>query len=326
MRSFMELSSLASNIPESHLMDYLELCHHHLRKPVQETLAKGKEGAMWITLSLTGVAVMSSGKIATEGNLAKRFVACWPEILKWAKAIVLKYPFFELFDTFCSVIGPIINMVLLVSESVLSSRDVYDLAVDLWNGKEGSGVNYHTELPLFLCLSSDSNWHVNHLLRRTGYPPMQLVEKIVDRMGRVMNPTEPEKIMASVGLLGKFIESKPHPIAMAVLCSEAPSTISSNLTRLLVDKEIFPFIKMRFFFTGIPQRVHSKNAPTTSRRLLQYGFLFNILETASVRPVEDSKEISTSCLENLLPNLAYNHVLSSVVDGSSTSSSNKISP
>ncbi len=52
-----------------------------------------------------------------------------------------------------------------------------------------------------------------------------------------------------------------------------------------------------------------RRGDTPVRILVQY------LETASVRPVEDSKERATSCLENLLPNLAYNHVLSSVVDG-----------
>ncbi len=203
-----------------------------------ETLFRnGKDGAAWITLSLTGISAVASD--VAEGALAGRMAACWPDVFNWAKAIVLEFPFYGLFESFCSAIGNIFNLTFLVSDSLLQSDDVYDLAIDLWKGKETSGVDYHTELPsLLLPIVGIHPARPSAYVERSGYQDMEVVEKIVRRMNRAAasNPIEPDRIIASVCLLGRLIES-PHLISWSALCSDAPRSIASNLTRLLVDKD-----------------------------------------------------------------------------------------
>ncbi len=278
-------------------MGFIEVCHYHLRKPVKETLSKGQmDGAAWITLSLTGLSELTSGMVDSGGVLARRLAACWPDIMKWAKAIMLEDHVDGPFEpsTFFESIGPIFNTIHLVSTSALEEKDVYDLAVDLWKGKEMSGINYHTELPLFECMLPDSTLHVDRLLERSGYQDIQVVEKIVERMKCASiaksSQANAKIFMVSVGMLHALIESRPHPISTAVLCSEAPNAVSSNLGRLVVDNDDSPIYQSAIFAALSFLQVFIQYNPHNATEMMENGLLFNILKTASIRPYRVQKK------------------------------------
>ncbi|KLO13420.1 hypothetical protein SCHPADRAFT_997319 [Schizopora paradoxa] len=319
MSAFMELTSKLGDIPTKNLLDYVELCHYHLRKPVDGTLSKGvNEGPVWIAASLAGISGITSDMILIEGPLGQRIRKCWPDIVRWAKAITLKNPVPALFGSFCDALGSIFNMILIVSESLLDKSDVYDLAIDLWKGREISGTDCHTELPLLGCLTTPSGQDLETLLRRTGYDGKQIVKKSVDRLKIALasTPIEHQKIIASVSLLGSFVESSLDSVSTAVLLSEAPTVMSSSLARLVKDEADFRLRKntvmaLLRFLNGYIQ-----DGPFNVEELMMHGFLYNCLETASVHPGDDDDDdLSGSCIKEMLPSLAYHDTLWAVADG-----------
>ena len=70
MASFMELTSKIGDIPTKNLKDYVDVCHHHLKKPVEGTISKGiNDGPVWITASLAGISAISSDVLLVEETL-----------------------------------------------------------------------------------------------------------------------------------------------------------------------------------------------------------------------------------------------------------------
>ncbi|KLO05002.1 hypothetical protein SCHPADRAFT_1003109 [Schizopora paradoxa] len=316
MTAFMELSSKISDTPTKNLIHYVEACHYHLRKPVKELPLKRGEEAFWVSASLAGIAGITGDMIVAEKDLGQRVTDCWSDIVKWAKVIVVHKPIHGLFKSYCEAMERIFNLILLISESLLESEEVYDLSIDLWKGEELLGVDCHTEMPLLGCITMPIDRKFDRLLERTGYSETQIVKKIVHRLRCAIaaNPIEHQNIITSVCLLGNMVDASPHSLSTTVLWSEAPSVMLSSLSRLVNDKEDHSFRKSSISATLGFLNGYIEDGPEHVEELMQHGFLYNVLKSASVDLDKGDEELTSSCIKDLLPSLTYNSTLWSVIE------------
>ncbi|KLO13421.1 hypothetical protein SCHPADRAFT_997320 [Schizopora paradoxa] len=321
MLAFVELVSTVGNSPSKNLKDFIDVCHFHLKKPVEESLSgQCNEKILWITNSIQGLSGVARGDkdtVIKDPALRQQIARCWPDIVKWAKAILLNNPLPAALDAFCEAMTAIFNLILHVSEPLLESQEAYDLGIDLWKGREVAGSDCHSEAPLLLCLSTLKGQDPDRILERTGYDGMVVAKKTVRRLKRAIasNPIEYQNIATSVCLLCRLVDAGPHSISVAIKCSEAPSVISSRLARLVNDdaesslRKSALKVMLRFLDAYLGE------SPYNALDIFMHGFLYNVLESASLFPESGEESLPTSCFKDLLPYLVYNDFLWTVPDG-----------
>ncbi|KLO05003.1 hypothetical protein SCHPADRAFT_1003110 [Schizopora paradoxa] len=316
LSAFMELTAKFDEIPGKNLMEYVEVCQYHLRKPVEEAIpVRGYEvPILLIVTSLVGVSRIDSDTIRIENALRRLVEDCLPDIIKWGKAITNSNPVLDIYKIFCDAMGTIFNLILIMSGSILESQDAYELAIDLWKGKDFSGVDCHTTKPLLGCVSKLPVKDLKGLLDRTGYDSAQIVKKFADRLKRSLasNPSEHPQIIIPACLLEIMADASPKTISDAVLYSELTTIMSSSLAGLVKEKDCFLFRDSVMSLLRFLNRC-IQAGPDNVEKMVKSGFLYGVLESSSVYPGD--KDSATFCMENLLPSLVHERALWSVFNG-----------
>ncbi len=307
---------------ERHLSDYVKLCLHHLQKPVQKTISEeGRDGVGWINLALTGMSALESDVVIRQSALVQLLTNCWSVILKWTKAIFHGHHFYGAYELFFSNMTGIVNLFRIVASPLLENGEVFDFVVDLWKGVEApGGIEYYTEEALFTCLLTSSSWQIDRIQARSGFTCTEMVKKTVNRMQTAVasEPKGTEKIFNSVSFLGKLANFTAHPIVTAILSRElkVAATILSNIKRLLDDKNVssgyLTAIRWSFgFLNG-----YIKGKPDNAMELMAHDLLYNLFRAASTDPSQDLEDTSRyiTCLQFLLPSLAHERALLSLMD------------
>ncbi len=134
--------------------EYFDVLYHHLQKPVEDHSCKDEESFLWTLWSLRGVTELGCPYFERDAAHKHRFTECWPNIVKWLKAILDVGQFYGEENQYFTLAGDAFDIGVFVHEGApLDNDGVMELGVRVWIGTKASdGSDQYSSRSLLACL------------------------------------------------------------------------------------------------------------------------------------------------------------------------------
>ncbi|KLO17128.1 hypothetical protein SCHPADRAFT_926067 [Schizopora paradoxa] len=241
--SLNDLSFNLSSLPEKYHTDAFNVFCYHLQKPVELSVLESPKAFRFVLTSLLGIGALGSCKYFPRN--VDHLLKCWPETLKWGKAILQTRLFHDLEETFFRCADGVFNMASGVDLDLMRDDSVLDFAVDLWKGHRIKGKGeYFTTGPLLCCMTVKSlnEKQVDYLYKFFACDERYIIRKLLRRFHKAGTST-PKDTTATTDLsdLLRRLESfSKSPLSHEIRCTNAIPIAISVMDALMDDPNQTP--------------------------------------------------------------------------------------
>jgi len=230
LESLSDLSCNLPSLPERYHTTAFDIFLHHLRKPVEQRLLHA------FRFVLTGIGALGNKYFSRQGSHLRQ---CWPEVIKWGKAICEGRHYHEFDYVFLRVIVQLFNIASSLDLDLLKDNDTLAFAVEIWKGHSfGGEVDFFTTSPLLSCMTAKSHneKQVDYLDTHFDCKERLIVRKLLARFSAAVksNPKDTTAITDLADLLWRLASFSASPIAQAITCSNA-IPVALEVMNLLMD-------------------------------------------------------------------------------------------
>lgn len=197
--SLSDVANAAKFLPKNLQAEAFDVLQYHLQKPVQRRRCQSEKSLRWITASLMGIISLGCSYFERDAAHRRRFVGCWPSILKWLEAIIDGHHFHREEATYFQLASDVFGVARFIRGEVFDEPDVLEFVVRMWIGvRTPDGGDHFSAQPLQSCLSrhvqTNNTSHVCEVLNTYFDDPEQLVDKLIARLRHAMYTTSPPDI------------------------------------------------------------------------------------------------------------------------------------